>query len=402
MSEGSKRTRKRLMLWFRQVVPNPGAFLTFVVLMGGLELFCTFQEDMIGGNRWSNPLRMTLGVFLAGIAGALVYGGMRAFTHPILQPDYRVWLMNTPWRPGLPLPLGPIQLGFRDALILTFFCLAFWGFCGLSPFYPLILGLLGYMAITLISLLRCGLNGYAFVIAMGAGLTIRLMNAPHYAVAAAMATHLVCHAAVKRSLAGFPWPEIEVGPIGSAAVVAHPNPNGLGWPNDSLRPFNAKELKALSVARIAAISILVGWWVYAVANWLGFVHGALLGLLWIVAQILAISRIGRYLVNIGSPLSIGGRIRTGRLIIRGHDQVFAGPIATLLTAALVTWLIHLFHWPALIAVPIGISAVIAVGLATGPKLAAWRLTGKIRLVDSAYKSANASAAQPNKPFVAPG
>src|ERR1700722_2302747 len=105
--------------WLRQVWPAEGWLVFFFGLH--LALFALIRHAFssipaVSNNEVSDLLRMTPQPFL--IVGAILYGIYRVrHFHPVWRNDYRMWLRLTPWRPGSPLPFGPIQLAPQDVVL---------------------------------------------------------------------------------------------------------------------------------------------------------------------------------------------------------------------------------------------------------------------------------------------
>ena len=100
-----------------------------------------------------------------------------------------------------------------------------------------------------------------------------------------------------------------------------------------------------------------------------------------VAAITVTAAFGRlcYYLMIGMPpISLLGRVATGRLILPGYDKIFIAPVCAA-GLALVMANVHspIFTMPAWAGITSGF--VSAVLLAGGPTLADWKLTGEYRI-----------------------
>jgi hypothetical protein len=94
-----------------------------IVVLGPILFFDAFVAGMAWYFRipWYDFLAPALTRFRLGylVLCAGSYGlGRVAATHPIFNTPYRRWLMTTPWRRGLPLPLGEVSLTTGDAVWL--------------------------------------------------------------------------------------------------------------------------------------------------------------------------------------------------------------------------------------------------------------------------------------------
>ncbi|MCA8997513.1 MAG: hypothetical protein KDA80_11010, partial [Planctomycetaceae bacterium] len=106
-----------MIRWLRVVLPTNyllGAGLLFLLLAGIPVLArLAFMREV------AFPLEDPAGLGLIGMLAA-AYGVYRvAAYHPIYQKEYREWLERTPWRFGLPLPLGPVHLVLQDLVPLA-------------------------------------------------------------------------------------------------------------------------------------------------------------------------------------------------------------------------------------------------------------------------------------------
>ena len=132
------------------------------------------------------------------------------------------------------------------------------------------------------------------------------------------------------------------------------------------------------------IAVVVSWWAFC-----GAVRGvaddptqagAGLGLVIIALLLVALARWVVYGAEHHPPISLFGRLWTGRLIVPGYDVVAVAP----LTAAALAVAVPLGLWRIGTGVPVaaaaGTLAVMAVVLLGGPTLRHWQLTGHHRVV----------------------
>lgn len=310
--------------------------------------------------------------------------------HPLYWADYGRWLARTPWRPPKPLPLGPVHLALSDLLFNLIVVLALDG----SSFNLLCVPLLfltGYLLVVCASLWRTGIHVYAYILAFGLGLVIRLWSNHWDAAAAAVILYLPASLGLRKSLLGFPWgrsmlPAVrEPRPRSAArndlhARLAQNGPKSLGWPFDSLRPGLPAD--SIHPRHGTLLSALLAWWIYVIAAPLEieFQRGLLIMCLIAFPFAMAVVRLKHYTDSYHSPISPWGRLLTFRWIIPGYDKVVAAP----LLAEAISWVALLcFIWdlqlePLLVA-PIGIACASLITLNMGPTLREWQHTGKHRL-----------------------
>src|SRR5262249_12037823 len=94
-----------------------------------------------------------------------------------------------------------------------------------------------------------------------------------------------------------------------------------------------------------------------------------------------ISRLSLYLSGYLPPISIWGRLTTGRWIIPGYDKVFVAPLLAVGLAAWMSTEILNRNLDPRVYVPMVTFVFLAIFLGMGPSLKAWRLTGNHRIVE---------------------
>jgi hypothetical protein len=311
---------------------------------------------------------------------AVLYGCWRfsAF-HPAFHTDYRDWLARSPWNYKKPLPSGPVNLVWEDLLPISGLAIMAAFFGPIVPLRVLSLFLCGYLATSILATFSTGTRVFGYLVAFGIGLAIRLWPTPELALGILAATYVIEMIGLRRALAKFPW-----------AYFSDPDrienlqrklENACGWPFDQLNPtwklgWRISRLDGL------ALGLLAGWFLFAVeslvenrADRFILVRLIFLGGVGIMANI----RLLTYVMGYAPPISLLGRIRTFRWIIPGYDQVFLGPICTLLVGVLA---IDRFRPPGLndlVFLPIALALAITVAIDTGPTLKKWRLTGQHRI-----------------------
>jgi hypothetical protein len=90
------------------------------------------------------------------------------------------------------------------------------------------------------------------------------------------------------------------------------------------------------------------------------------------------------------PISFWGRIRTLRLIVPHYDQIFVGPLCSILAGPCVLSLLWNTRIPREIAFSAGAGATVLFALVSPPRLKHWRLTGHHRLAPT-FQEAQAAA-----------
>jgi hypothetical protein len=190
--------------------------------------------------------------------------------------------------------------------------------------------------------------------------------------------YMVFYVGLGRSLRQFPW-----GKTGRERLNrTFDNPRGrLGWPFDYLQTFPASGCITYRQAAIA--STLIGWWIFcplqATYRLQDRVDLETYPVVILVIACLALTRILVYCHQYTPPISIFGRLFSGRLIILGYDYIFLTPLtATLATAALLFWGSH-YQIYSPIVTALAASIGLFIELAGGPSLNHWRLTAEHRI-----------------------
>src|SRR4051794_28811883 len=101
-----------------RIVLMPGLVAAIAVLYCGtvaIEWSLGLVAPAGGDSPWPTMMPSHLVLHM----GAAAYGIARVWAfHPMFSPKYWEWLEAAPWRPGMPLPLGPVVLNWRDLVVL--------------------------------------------------------------------------------------------------------------------------------------------------------------------------------------------------------------------------------------------------------------------------------------------
>lgn len=315
------------------------------------------------------------------------YGVFRVISlHPFYRPGYRAWLERTPWTSARPLPIGPVALVWEDAVVQIVLVLLALTVPGCDPVRVVALTLFGYLAALALTMAPTGEPSYAYLVAFGLGLMVRLFPRPEAMLGTGAVVYVMAYVGLRRSLARFPWrlgwqEAITMNTPLERYIQSHcPDPSG--WPYDRLGP-STEERSRLGRLDALLLSMLFGWWLFAVEVLVPD-RGSAIGLFAVLIPAgtfgLALSRLVLYTQGYVSPVSFWGRLWTFRWIVRGYDQVFIGPLCTLAICPLSIALFHRLGWDPLAFLPVTAAAVLFTALATPPRLRRWRLTGQHRIV----------------------
>lgn len=390
----------------RQILP-PFTHLTLILLgIAALEIIWFLVERVQGPGQASERLIYIRDhVILCLVAGFAIF--RVAAYHPLLRPEYREWLKITPWRRGMPLPLGPVHPTLADALIVGALAML------LADPRPLIGGpfvrpgpvaavvvyfMVHAMAVSTVVWLTSPRSfAYASWFLLAGALQIKFWS-PAAAVAGLAGGWLAALAGLHQSWSAFPWDETvdwgtrlknrwlamqnqKSGMIDDQSAPDRVAPSELGWPFSAMSPWVPP--RRMGKPEKLLLAALFGWWMRAVMVQFpseDLAIGAGMMVVGYGTVILAMVRLGLNGGNHASPIGFWGRVLTFRWIIPKYDQVFVAPILILATAAAVglscKYLLNLV--PATI-FPITAVAALWCFLLIGPDPVRWKLTAPARL-----------------------
>lgn len=319
--------------------------------------------------------------------------------HPIFQKNYILWLGNSPWNPGKPLPIGPAFLVWQD-IAIPIGLAALWLIYVFIVMHRLRLVLIEPVGIYLgifafgylwacLQVFRRTDQVYFLLLQWFLMGWIVLLFPSFYVLIPVFIGAVIGSVGLRRSLRGFPWPK-RLNPQHvtnqKISLFFEPyNVTKLGICYSRLGPKISFQMMRKRI-RILLI-LLIGWWLWVVMNkmvgWqmIQIAQFVLFGV--IVPSTICVMgliiRISLYMEKTAPPLSLLGRIFTGRLIIPGYDRVLIAPIAAILTTIACAVATNQFHFPYIIAAPVTTMAVLLILTLSGPSLKRWRLTGSYRL-----------------------
>jgi hypothetical protein len=372
-----------MVRWLRVVIPG-GPVAVVAVIWGVLEGFWRAAEA-VGGQPGRLDPRASLVVFEFFAA---IYGMYRALAfHPVANPRYRAWLAATPWTSRKPLPAGPPHLVAQDVVLVGLALALGWWTAGPKALAVPLLFLAGYLVPLALELAGTGEGLYAYAVGFGLGLVVRLLPDLPLALAAAAATYLVAYAGLRQSLRNFPWERPDAPPkpaVRDIQVGVDP----LGWPFARLGPKFA-DGRPMSLRNALLTSLLVGWWFHALAA-LPWDPGDRASLLFagvcLAAGLAPLFRLIAYLPGYAPPISLLGRLATGRWLIPGYDQVFVAPLLAAWIGFSLPWFLVSAGLDSLVAMPLTLGLTLFVVLAMGPDRKTWRLTGHHRIVPAGLQA----------------
>ena len=342
--------------------------------LDALPAFLRWRYDIADADLDLRVGRLQTGVLcvLAAVLALRVVG-----RHPIARAAYLAWLTTTPWRPGLPLPLGPVTPAAGDVLRLGIVAAAAPVYFRASPAPPLLAFAVTFAVAAGIVLPRIGPRPAGVAVWVLLAGAVRAAPDVPVTVALVLLAYVVAHAGTLASLRGYPW---------GADERPVPEP-ALGPVFERLGPRVAKP--AVGAVAAAAAPPVLGWAAYCLLahspvnladdGGSGGAAGAytIAGL---VGLLLALIRWAAYSGFYHPPITLRGRLRTGRLILPRHDVVLVSPLTVALIAGLLPVTLASLGCSPAAAIGVTTAAALAVLLNGPPTLAGWRLTGQSRVV----------------------
>ena len=359
---------------------------TFLFFYAGAEVFLAMLGRWLDSDetRWiaMQPRNMVV------IFAVVLFGAYRALAfHPLSGVDYGRWLYYTPWRHPRPLPFGPVQLTLQDVLLVGLGVLACHGSLKGQWVVPQAF-LLSYLTCLGGLFAVCGLRWWTYLLVLGLGGVVWLSPwSDAAATAMAIALYPAARVALSASLAGFPWPEAVVSSVArfsTSMKTKRKRPwydkNELGWPFDLLqRPV---EVPRRNWLHLAIETLLIGWVVHAFVSLIpGEIEepAGLVPLTYLTLG-LCLQRLFKYCWHFRPPISLWGRLLTGRWIIPGYDQVLVGPLCVALAGLVLPFTLERLGVPTRVWLPVNAALLILAHRGIGPSWPRWLLTGNYRLV----------------------
>ncbi|QEH36842.1 hypothetical protein OJF2_54270 [Aquisphaera giovannonii] len=381
----------------RRVLPPPPFTLLFLISFIVIEGPLLYLEWKFEARA---DLRVRPGELLVGLA-TLVLGSYRVLAfHPFYLRSYRKWLEQTPWTIHKPLPLGPISLTWADGIAVGLLVILTLNRLETHAIRICTLFLIAHAVWLALTFWPTGIGTQGYLCVFGLGFCVRFWHEPWACLAAAVVASLVAHAGLRRSLARFPWR----GHAAEYLTIHGPDLEELvgwpcGWPFDQLyRDVRIAGRFRMNTADAILVSMLAGWAAFCLA---GLHHDSdERGGFALVMQVpcmlfVPLLRLGIYVGCYRPPVSLVGRIRSGRWIIPGYDRCLAAPLLAMLCGGATVLVLR--KWlPTEVAASIAICTIMLISLASPPGLREWRLTGAHRITHGIL------AKGPNAPFVEVG
>lgn len=383
---GKSKSFGRLIGQWLAPVSAPIAFVVVYLLLllcAEVAFHCFFSSHLarpaVGPRQLGlHDLRDSLLAF-----GVIAYAVLRVVcAHPWFQPSYADWLKQSPWRPGLPLPLGPVPLVPQDGLVIIVTWL--WSFDGSIFRLPhlLSMALAAYLIANLLPLWTAGERVRVFAISSGLAVAAWLGIGSVWSLAVLAVCYMAVFSVMAKSVAS----AIAGKNAGSPAVAAF-----FGRTKESVRlagpigfPFHRAAqisgLPQISQRDAVLLSATLAIWQFAIASYfegparvLASCFGA--ASLVIVVSLLRVIRYSEY----HPPLSFLGRLANRRWIIPAYDCVFLPSLYACAPLLILAMLGYCSPNDVIWAAPLVAFAGCTIGLGMRPTLRHWALCGYNRL-----------------------
>lgn len=331
------------------------------------------------------------------MSGAFLYGALRMWTFcPLFNAQYRLSLAATPWQPGKPLPKGPLFFVWQDLLVMSALVALEVGTGSLSwtgvPF-AMALPYAGFFAYPAA---MAGRRIVSYAILISLGVPFVLFENPFLHMASALGLYGIVAATFSRLMLSYinaatneqEFKDREqklreaLRALDQNAGARRPQELRLPWPLNRLpedQRYRPGFLDKLFLAFFPTWLIFLGGWLIWREDGDPIPDSGMINAGLIVLGVAVVVRFFSYAVGYRPPLSLLGRLGTGRIIIPGYDVIFVPMIAALIVfAAVVRGLpltgVHAFILP-LVAIFLSLLTL----LYLGPSLKTWQLTGHHRL-----------------------
>jgi len=364
--------------WIRVVTPAEYVLVVVLVLWCVHAWIAVVRNGMGERDAWESTFS-TFAALLLVSAG--VYAFVRAaYFHPIEHRKYGRWLATTPWRFPQQLPLGPMTLVWQDVLIVGVLTVLVPQFAFDRLIVPVVF-LFAYSVAQAGMLCRVQTRWPLYVVLFLVGCAVLTLSNIWFEVLIAILTYAAAHAGIHQLLRRLPFDHADRERL-MPVEINRDCPERLvrGWP---VPPQSTERWSWCVSHRTAAlVGVLVCWLYVCVGYQLQGIPRFSAGMsnaATSIATAVALVRIAIYVVGFVPPITLLGRLATGRLIIPGYDVVFAAPLAVLLIAWVMVDGGASAGIPPLIYGPAAAGVAVWLALALPPRREVWQLTGHHRI-----------------------
>jgi hypothetical protein len=369
---------RRFRRWLRYAFPADFATVGLALLITIVGCVSSIRSKLGVSDAWE-MLRIT--ATMSAWISAVLYAAFRVYYfHPVENRAYGTWLANSPWRHPDRLPLGPPHCVWQDAFVVGLLMLIVPS--EYSRLAVPTLFLFGYAACHAYSLARLEIYWPGYVVLFLFGCLVLRIEEEWWRLICVALMYPAAHFGVQKLLRRFPFSNAERDQL-RLNVKAEPEtiqPPTAGWP---VPPARIERWRwSISHVNAVLVAAAAGWLLYCFAQRFQEVPDFRDGMyraLTFATIACVVGRVAIYTFGHAPPVSLLGRVATGRLIIPGYDSVFVAP----LIAATAAWsLSALGEWLGMspgVYVPITCGIVVWLSLALPPRREDWHLTGHHRI-----------------------
>jgi len=311
-------------------------------------------------------------ILILALASGL-YGFYRVrFFHPFYNSKYWQWLCLSPWSIKNPLPQGPVHLIWVDLAILAVLTLlAYSNIPHLAP-VPAVAFLIVYLVMIFFTFQA---EQIIFIVLLPflAPLVFYPFANLYVAILALIFLYFLCYAGFHCFLKEFPW-NTRYWSIDAVKEFRKKAIEQLGWPFKFLKTYDDTHMSYFGAF---LFSLLLTWWLHVIRWVISEPYQP--ALLVPLAVLVAFWRIVVYGGINHPPISLMGRIFTGRLIIPGYDKIFIAPICILLAGILLPFVLDYYGVVTEWNFEICFFLIFFLAFSLPPTLNKWRLTGAYRI-----------------------
>ncbi|MHC4153373.1 MAG: hypothetical protein ACYST6_00385 [Planctomycetota bacterium] len=311
--------------------------------------------------------------------GSVLYAYYRVRTfHPSYNRSYREWLCVIPWSADHPLPKGPIRLVWVDVVMLAILYLLAYFNLPSAATAPVIAFLIVYVALLLLTFEADQIHIPTIALFL-APFAIYPSRNVYVAILVLLALYVLCLWGLRQYLKDFPWNTKywKADPLEELRKQAI-RLRVIGWP---FKYLNIHDSLGVSFRAALVLSFLLTWWLHVIFSAtdepprLAFLIGFFIAFVLNVVFFRTFTYAGIY----RPPISLLGRIFTGRLIIPRYDKIFLAPICILLAGTLLPAVLVRAGMNPVWSLELSFFVALFLALSLPPKLRDWRLTGPHRI-----------------------
>ena len=379
--------------FFKNFPPVWTACLFYFLILGSY-FFDLMMQNMMQTMEFQSEV-FILGEVRQGIIciGAFGFGIWRfAAFYPYPAGKYGKWLALTPWRYGLQMPKGAVQLNITDIVVIAMLCLTTLLDRKIPVVTPMAIFLYTYIVMAMVSTISgIPLNkhwGKRFLILVIIPFAFYPQPSMNNMLISLAVCYFLCYSLLSNVLKAFPWNQ-RAWLDDDEDIFAQKSLKYIetGWPYSALA---ATEKKRFCIKNrtftIIMFNLLIVWYLHSIlALEAEYCRIGLSVLLCYFAILNIVIRLIVYLNGTTPPISFLGRIMNGYFIIPKYDRIFIAPLSIILLVALT---VYFMPKPAQHAVWVfegAVFTILCISMGFPPSLSQWRNIGAIRIVRSKFQ-----------------